>query len=152
MAPPKLHWQVDALSNAGTLSISTAGTPGIQGLAVAGIHGAGVSTPKAAAVAAATAGFDGSLHIPKGTIFANGLLSMMLAAGVGHIGRLPNTSSVAGARPPVHMSVAPIHTSCPISSLVGGELLKLRAILTNLPDLVSKRRELDKNRPTLLFP
>src|SRR5690606_12900587 len=97
--------------------MSTAGTPGIHGLTVAGIHGAGVSTPSAAAVVAATAGLDGSLHIPNGTMLANGLLSMIFAAGVGHIGRLPTTRSVAGASPPVHMRVAPIHTSCPISNL-----------------------------------
>ena len=36
----------------------------------------------AAAVAAATCGFDGLLHIPKGIIFFIGILSMIVAAGL----------------------------------------------------------------------
>ena len=55
--------------------MSTVDAPGVQGDAVAGTHGAGVGvyTPRAAvvaeAVAAATAGFDWVLHMPKVTIF-----------------------------------------------------------------------------------
>jgi hypothetical protein len=114
MVPPKLHMHVEAASSAGTLSINTPGTPGIQGLAVAGTHGAGVKTPRAAAVAAATAGFDGNLHNPNGKIFAMGLLSMMLAAGIGHSGRFPATNKDDGTSPPVHINTAPIHTNCAI--------------------------------------
>ncbi|KPK05876.1 MAG: hypothetical protein AMJ56_15320 [Anaerolineae bacterium SG8_19] len=48
---------------------------------VRGIQGAGVSTPIAAEVAAATAGFDGVVHMIKGIIFIMGLKSMIVAAG-----------------------------------------------------------------------
>ena len=38
-------------------------------------------TPKAAAVAAATTGLAGDMHIPNGMMFIMGILSMMLACG-----------------------------------------------------------------------
>jgi hypothetical protein len=66
---------------AGKLAMSTVGAPGIQGAAVTGTQGIGVNTPKAAAVAAATVGFDGDWHMPNGKMLTNGLLSMILAAG-----------------------------------------------------------------------
>ena len=53
-----------------------------MGQVVTGIQGMGVSTPNAAAVAAATVGFAGEVHMPKGMIFMNGLLSMILAIGM----------------------------------------------------------------------
>ena len=65
-------------------------------------------------MAAATAGFCGSVHIPKLGMFTIGLLSKMFAAGVGHMGRLPTTSRGDGATPPVHINVAPIQTCCPM--------------------------------------
>jgi hypothetical protein len=37
------------------------------------MHGMGVSTPKAAAVAAATEGFAGDMHMPKGMMFTKGM-------------------------------------------------------------------------------
>jgi len=43
----------------------TVGAPGTHGATVAGMHGIGVSTPIAAAVAAATIGFAGDMHIAK---------------------------------------------------------------------------------------
>ena len=49
------------------------GVPVIQGVVVAGIQGIGVSTPIAAAVADATIGLLGVVHIPKGMIFTIGL-------------------------------------------------------------------------------
>jgi hypothetical protein len=43
--------------------------PGIHGPTKAGTQGAGVGTPKAAAVAAITAGLEGDMHIPKDETF-----------------------------------------------------------------------------------
>lgn len=63
MTPPKLHIDLLELLRAGIPPISTVGQPGTQGVAT-GVHGIGVRTPMAAAVAAATAGFAGELHIP----------------------------------------------------------------------------------------
>src|ERR1700722_13226900 len=54
--------------------------PGVHGAAVAGMHGIGVNVPIAAAVAAATCGFAGLWHIPKGAMFTIGLKSMIVAA------------------------------------------------------------------------
>jgi hypothetical protein len=86
--------------------------PTTQGAGVTGTQGIGVKTPKAAAVAAATVGFDGELHMPKGGIFKIGLLSMMLAAGgppvmVRFCGK---TTRLLGATPKLHWSIAPIQT------------------------------------------
>lgn len=60
------------------------GEPGDHGADITGIHGIGVSTPRAAAVADATAGFAGFEHNPNGIIFTNGLLSIIVAAGLEH--------------------------------------------------------------------
>ena len=46
------------LLSAGMPPIITVGEPGFQGPAGTGMHGIGVRTPSAAAVAAATCGFD----------------------------------------------------------------------------------------------
>jgi hypothetical protein len=81
--PPKAHTNLQPLSTAGRLSISTVGTPGTQGATGMGVQGMGVSTPRAAAVAAATAGFAKLVHMPKGNTFTNGALSMMFATGAG---------------------------------------------------------------------
>ncbi len=67
-----MHMQVWVLSNAGMFPISTVGAPGTQGEAVTGIHGIGVNTPDAAAVADATVGFDGVMHMPNGMMFTIG--------------------------------------------------------------------------------
>ena len=64
--------QVHELFNAGLWLIMTVGEPGIQGAAVTGMHGCGVRTPIAAAVAAATCGLLGVLHMPKGITFFMG--------------------------------------------------------------------------------
>ncbi len=72
ITPPHIHIKVDVLFNAGTEPSKTVGEPTIHGAAVTGMHGIGVKTPNAAAVAAATIGFDGVMHIPNGMIFING--------------------------------------------------------------------------------
>jgi hypothetical protein len=73
ITPPYIHIHFEILSSAGMLAISTVAAPATHGALVAGIHGIGTSTPRAAAVAAATVGFDGELHIPKGMIFTIGI-------------------------------------------------------------------------------
>ena len=78
--PAHMHMHVDVLSSIGIPPSITVGAPGIQGPAVAGMHGIGVNTPIAAAVAAATIGFAGEMHMPNGMMFASGTLSMMFAA------------------------------------------------------------------------
>ena len=72
------------------------------------MHGMGVSTPRAAAVAAATVGFAGEMHMPNGMIFTIGTWSMMLAANCPLIvvRLIGSTESTEGAIPIVHMSCA----------------------------------------------
>jgi hypothetical protein len=76
------------------------------------MHGIGVSTPKAAAVAAATVGFAGDEHIPKGGIFIIGLLSIIFAAGLLPTSSLflGSTIKLLGATPKLHIIEAPIVT------------------------------------------
>jgi hypothetical protein len=45
------------------------------------VHGIGVSTPKAAAVAAAVAGFAKLVHTPKGETFKKGTESIIVPIG-----------------------------------------------------------------------
>ena len=86
----------------------TVGAPATHGVVVAGIQGIGVSTPRAAAVAEATTGLDGVVHIPKGMILTIGMWSMMLAANCPLIvvRLIGSTESTEGAIPIVHMSCA----------------------------------------------
>src|SRR5437016_6046610 len=81
ITPPQLHISFDWSLSAGMLPIRTVGDPGTHGAVVTGTQGMGVKTPRAAAVAAATVGFDGELHMPNGGIFTMGALSIMVAAG-----------------------------------------------------------------------
>lgn len=76
----------------------------------------GVSTPKAAAVAAATVGLAILLHIANGRIFTIGLLSVIVAAGIlEHMTFLSgNTIKGVGAAPNGHCSIAPHTTPIPI--------------------------------------
>jgi hypothetical protein len=91
--------------------IVTVGDPGVQGAVVIGMHGIGVSTPRAEAVAAATSGLAGHMHIPKVEMFSIGTKSMMVAAptppavtmfGVG--------VRLAGTIPISHINIAPMTT------------------------------------------
>lgn len=72
MTPPQVHMQVQVLSSAGMLPRITLGTPGIHGAGVTGTQGTGVSTPAAAVVAVATAGFEGVMHMPNGLMLTIG--------------------------------------------------------------------------------
>lgn len=66
ITPPQLHINFELFCNAGWPPTNTVGEPGAHGAAVTGTQGIGVSTPIAAAVAAATCGLAGQLHIPNG--------------------------------------------------------------------------------------
>jgi hypothetical protein len=115
--PAQQHSNLLSLLSAGILPINTVGAPANQGATVIGIQGMGVGTPKAAAVAAITMGFAMLLHIPNGKILSNGMLSMILAAGIStNTGLIGNTTSVEGAAPKVHESTAPAVTKSGIST------------------------------------
>ena len=111
--PPHMHVQVHVLFSAGMFLIFTMVAPGVHGAAVLGMHGIGVSTPSAAAVADATVGLEGDMHIPNVPMFIIGLESMMFAAGAPaltmFVGR---TVNVPGAAPNVQAIIAPVVTSC----------------------------------------
>ena len=79
-----------------------------------GMHGCGVRTPRAAAVAAATIGFEGVKHAPNGMMLTIGLWSWMLAANwLPHRTRLiGNTVNAEGVVPKLQASCAPITTCC----------------------------------------
>jgi hypothetical protein len=64
---------MEVLSRVGISPSNTVGAPGTHGETVAGIQGIGVRTPIAAAVAAATIGLAGDMHIPNGIMFTNGM-------------------------------------------------------------------------------
>ena len=70
--PAKAHIQVQVLLRAGILLTITVGLPGIHGATVIVVQGIGTKTPSAAAVAAATAGLAGLIHIPNGLMFIKG--------------------------------------------------------------------------------
>jgi len=112
ITPPQLLMHLETLSSAGMFAISTVGAPGTHGAEVAGMQGMGVSTPSAAAVAAATTGLAGELHIPNGMMFIIGTWSMMLAAGGPSASTLffGKTTSDDGAAPKVQVIIAPIDT------------------------------------------
>ena len=107
--PPHWHINLDELCRLGIPPINTVEAPGIQGAIVMGMQGMGTKTPNAAAVAAATIGFAGQLHMPNGRTLTMGMWSMMLAAGVPVKTRLTgSTISTPGAKPKLHLRVAPI--------------------------------------------
>ena len=111
ITPPQLHISFEELLRVGMFPSNTFGFPGAHGAMVMGMHGIGVNTPSAAAVAAATMGLAILMQVPKGRIFMNGLLSMILAAGIGVKTRfIGKTTKLDGAAPNVHLRVAPIQT------------------------------------------
>lgn len=88
--------------------MSTVGDPGAHGVEVTGIQGIGVSTPRAAAVAAATVGLARELHIPKGEMLTSGLLSKIFATGNATNACLSGKAlNIAGATPKEHCNIAP---------------------------------------------
>jgi hypothetical protein len=73
ITPPHMQKTLEEVLHMGIFDMKTAGATGRNGAGIAGIQGMGVSTPKAAAVAAMTAGFMREVHIPKEDIFKNGI-------------------------------------------------------------------------------
>ena len=73
ITPAHMHMFIEVLSSVGMLPSNTVGAPGTHGEVVAGMQGIGVRTPMAAAVAAATIGFAGDMHMPNGMIFTRGM-------------------------------------------------------------------------------
>jgi len=115
MIPPQLQISFEELLSAGLLAIRTVGDPGAQGALVTGMQGIGVSTPSAAAVAEATVGFARDWHMPKGIIFFNGILSIMVASGMAVTALFSGvTINAEGAIPKEHWHIAPPHTAKPI--------------------------------------
>ncbi len=109
--PPQVHSSFELLFSAGIPAMRIVGEPGIQGAVVTGMHGIGVSTPIAAAVAAATVGFAGEVHMPNGMIFINGLLSIIFAMSIAVLTLfMGRTVREPGAKPKLHLSIAPPHT------------------------------------------
>ena len=116
ITPPQLQLHMEELFNAGWPPSITVGAPGDQGAAVTGMQGIGVNTPNAAAVAEATVGFEGDMHMPKGGMFTVGLLSMMLAAGAPTMVLLAgSTLSALGAAPKVQAIMQPEVTKSAIT-------------------------------------
>lgn len=73
MLPPKRQLNFESIFSASCPLTFTLLQDPVQSSAVQGMQGMGVSTPNAAAVAAATMGFAGLEHIPKGRMFKNGI-------------------------------------------------------------------------------
>jgi hypothetical protein len=95
----------------------TVGELGTHGAGITGTHGIGVKTPRAAAVAEITCGFEGALHIPNGGMLTIGTLSIIVAAGVPVNTRFcGSTTSEDGATPKLHCIIAPIQTWIPIAA------------------------------------
>ena len=89
------------------------GVEAIHGDDITGMQGIGVNVPKAAAVAAATAGFVIVVHVPKGLIFSKGILSLIVAMGKPDTNAevLGNVQSTDGAAPNEHFKQAPQTTT-----------------------------------------
>lgn len=109
MAPPKeqKHFE-DVVAIGEPPTIVREGE--IHGAAVTGVQGIGVSTPRAAEVAAATVGFASEVHMPKGRMLTNGLVSMMFATGNDELSTrlMGKTFSTEGATPKLHLSMLPV--------------------------------------------
>jgi hypothetical protein len=107
--PPHWHWQVEESFKAAWPPTVTEVEPGVQGADVIGMHGCGVSVPMAAAVAAATCGLLGDMHMPKVAMFTIGFESathaaVMLEPLTWFTG---STESCEGALPIVQERLAP---------------------------------------------
>lgn len=114
MTPPYAQLHFDVELSAGMLLTSTVADPGAHGATVTGVQGPGVSTPSAAAVSDAVAGFDSDMHTPNGVMFKNGLLSMIVAMGllVASVMFVGSTVIGVGAAPKLHIRLSPITTGC----------------------------------------
>jgi hypothetical protein len=78
---------------------------------VFGTQGMGVKMPPAAAVAAATTGFAGLLHSPKGAMLTSAVLAIIVASGCPAAVTLHGSAeNCPGALPKLHCSSAPLQT------------------------------------------
>src|SRR5271169_1278782 len=112
MTPAHIHISVEVLSSVGISASNTVGAPGTQGATVMGMQGIGVNTPIAAAVAAATIGLAGDMHMPNVMMLTIGIKSMMLASGISSVNTMlvGRTTSELGIIPMVHIIIAPMQT------------------------------------------
>lgn len=118
ITPPQAQFNWQVLFKPGFPAILTVGEPGVQGDCVTGRQGMGVNTPLAAAVAAATWGFDRDVHMLKGMMFTMGICSITVPAG-----RLLAATRLAaraincpGAIPKLQLRVAVVQTNWAISA------------------------------------
>ena len=120
ITPKYLHIHVLPNVRHGCPPTSTVNCAGIHA-AVIGVHGWGVSTPSAAAVAEATAGFVSVVHIPNGPMFTNGAPSPTTHAGTPPMSvvKLDVPLRTLGIVPNEQIVVPPVtHATINISSLV----------------------------------
>ena len=79
ITPPHRQDNWHVLLTTGVLPAITVDEPGVHGATVLGTQGWGVNTPCAAAVAAATCGLLGVVHMPNGAMLTIGALSIIVA-------------------------------------------------------------------------
>lgn len=110
--PPHAHINVLPLFSAGRLPTKTLGVGLSHDPAGTGMHGIGVRTPKAAAVAAETMGLAKLLHMPKGGIFAMGVMSVSPPTGWPPMTTFGIGKAVKGTgiSPKGHCIIAPVQT------------------------------------------
>src|SRR5690242_11257087 len=130
ITPAHMQFRIDVLLSAGKFLSRTVGEPGTHGAGVAGMQGCGVSTPRAAAVAAATWGLAGLMHMPKGMMFFIEMWSMMFAAGWKLVFTIFSgvTTKTLGVMPIVHPSNAPLQTCSGISRSPHVEVSKVHSV------------------------
>ena len=115
IVPPHVHISLLDWLRAGIFPINTVGLPGDHGAVRTGTQGIGVKTPIAAAVAEATVGFAIELHMPNGSTFTIGILSIIVARGMElTVLFFGSTFKVEGAAPKLQQINAPPHTQNPI--------------------------------------
>src|SRR5580700_5570782 len=107
-----MHINCDVSSSVGISPSNTVGAPGTHGATVMGMQGIGVRTTMAAAVAAATMGSAGDMHMPTGMIFTLGMVFRILAFGISLVETMfvGRTTSLLGSILMQHIMVAPMQT------------------------------------------
>jgi hypothetical protein len=111
MTPPQAHDSFDDTSSAGAPFSRVFVVPGSHGPVGTGMHGMGVNTPSAAAVAAATVGFESEVQAPNGQTVTTGAWSVTFPAGEpARHWCTGSTTRDAGATPKLHIAVAPATT------------------------------------------
>lgn len=107
------------LSRVGNPPVKTDVLPVIQGVTVIGMQGIGTSTPKAAAVAAATIGLLRLVQTPNVGMSAMGVKFMIVPTCVIAVTMAIGVAfNAVGAAPKVHVSTAPVTQICGITLLI----------------------------------